>query len=344
MPNSQINIFQPREMTQALLEAKRPKTFLRDTFYTPELHSTKVVDIAVQAGKRRLAPFVNPKHSSKMVERVGVRADTYEPPLMAMNMQTTAEEMLENSGSIFYANSAMQNPAVRAAAQLNADMLELDGMISRREEWMCAQALFTGAVSIVGEGVNDTVDFQQPASHKITLSGADLWNTTTANIEGVLNTWKRLISKDSGLTATDVILGSGAADAVLKNDLILKQLESAGQNIVNLMPDTEGMPEGVTYIGFLPRSGLRLWAYDEWYIDDSGTEQEMVPANKVCVLSRQANFKLHYRAIPAEIPVVSSRWVDTEVKKNPYRRLLYVSSGSIAVPHQVNGFVSATVI
>ncbi|WP_284069242.1 major capsid protein [Escherichia coli] len=41
--------------------------------------------------------------------------------------------------------TTQNRPAERAAEQLGKDLLELDEMVNRREEWMCAQVLFYGA-------------------------------------------------------------------------------------------------------------------------------------------------------------------------------------------------------
>lgn len=94
---------------------------------------------------------------SKTVERRGFVTRTLEPPLVAPDLVTTAELLLNRlpGENIYNAKS----PAERAAEQLGKDLLELDEMVNRREEWMCAQVLFTGQVDIVGEGVDDTVYF-----------------------------------------------------------------------------------------------------------------------------------------------------------------------------------------
>ena len=60
----------------------------------------------------------------------------------------------------------------------------LDDSISRREEWMCAQALTTGAIQIVGKGVNEEIDFG--FTNKVVLTGAEQWGQSGADILGML--------------------------------------------------------------------------------------------------------------------------------------------------------------
>lgn len=42
------------------------------------------------------------------------------------------------------------------------DFVELREQIVRREELMCAQTIFTGKIPIIGDGVNEEIDFFSP--------------------------------------------------------------------------------------------------------------------------------------------------------------------------------------
>lgn len=62
-------------------------------------------------------------------------------------MVTTAEDMLKRSpGEDIY---GAKSPNQRAAEQLTKDMIEMDDMITRREESMCAQALFEEKLTLL---------------------------------------------------------------------------------------------------------------------------------------------------------------------------------------------------
>lgn len=50
------------------------------------------------------------------------------------------------------------------------DFKELREQILRREELMCAQTIFTGAIPIIGDGVNEVIDFS--FTNKETISVA----------------------------------------------------------------------------------------------------------------------------------------------------------------------------
>ena len=52
-----------------------------------------------------------------------------------------------------------KTPNMRAAEILGRDLAELDEYISRREEAMCSEALFSGKVTVKGDGVNEVLNF-----------------------------------------------------------------------------------------------------------------------------------------------------------------------------------------
>lgn len=64
-------------------------------------------------------------------------------------------------------------PAQRAAQKLMEEYATLNDATTRREEWMAVQAIVTGTIPIVGEGVNEVIDFG--FTNKITLSGENKW-------------------------------------------------------------------------------------------------------------------------------------------------------------------------
>ena len=71
--------------------------------------------------------------------------------MMLPQKVTTVDDLLSRmAGENPYSG---KTPADRAVEKLARDFSELDEMITRREEWMCAQALYTGVIPIVGEGI-----------------------------------------------------------------------------------------------------------------------------------------------------------------------------------------------
>lgn len=342
---STIDLFETRTLLRALEQMKPAKTFLLDTFFSSqETSNSEHVDIDIIKGKRKLAPFVSPRMEGKAVDRLGFSTRTYKPPYIKPKMVTTAEDILKRqAGDHIYAGA--QSPAQQAAAQVGRDLAYLDEIITRREEWMAAQLLQTGKVSIVGDGVDDEIDFAMDSSHIVTLGGTDIWSDTTyATPLADLRTWRRLILKDSGLNSTDVIMGTDAIDAFLSHPDLANGLDTRRIDLGQI--DPRQVPAGAIYYGRIKDVAMDLWVYDEWYYDEDAAEDKpLIDSKKVVLGSTQARTARHYGAIQdleavASVPRFPKSWT----VEDPSARFIMVQSAPLVALHQVDAFVCAKVL
>lgn len=336
-----IDMFDTRTMLAAVEQMLPPRTFLRDTFFTvTDAFDTEAVDVDIVKGKRRMAPFVSPKLAGKVVERLGYTTRTYKPPMVNPKMVTTAEQLLKRMpGEPLYSGLS---PDDRAAAQLGKDLIELEDLITRREEWMCAQALFTGKIHMVGEGVDEEIDFS--LTNKEALADAKKWSAAGTDPISDLKRWRLAILKASGINPDVTVMSSGVVDAFMNNATVQKKLDLRLVDSGQINPQL--LPNGVTYIGRLAEVGTNIYSYDEWYVDDSGNEQPMVPAKTVLMASTDARFSRLYGAyVDAElgafaIPRIPRSWAE----KDPSQRFVQLISRPLMVPHQIDSLYVATVI
>ena len=92
------DLFEEQTMGTLVERLPRTSTFIRDTFFKNiETFPTKRINIDFVKGNRRLAPFVHPMIGGKTVPNAGYQTASYEPPLMAPNKITTAEELLNRA-------------------------------------------------------------------------------------------------------------------------------------------------------------------------------------------------------------------------------------------------------
>lgn len=343
-----MNLYSLRTMLRALEQLKSARTFLLTMFFSAvEIHTTETVDIDIYKGKRRLAPFVNPNLQAKLVDQLGYKTYTYKPPYIKPKMVTTAGDLLiRQPGEIIYGSGATRES--RAAEKLTKELAELDDMITRREEWMAAQALQTGKVVAIGDGVNDTIDFLMAASHLPVLTGTALWSApTTAQPLKNLRTWKRLIAQDAGVNANVCIMSSDAYDNFIANTKEISGVNGLmNQRMVEMgkISPTE-LGNGVTYVGRINEVGVDIYTYDEWYVDTDNTEKPMIQSGKVILGSTQARATRHYGAIK-DLKALNSmaRFPKVWEEEDPSVRNLMVQSAPLTVPHQIDGFVCATVL
>ena len=72
---------------------------------------------------------------------------------------------------------------------------------------MCAQALTTGAIQIVGKGVNEEIDFG--FTNKVVLTGTEQWGQSGADILGMLDDWGGVGSTPTALPMWTVSSADG---------------------------------------------------------------------------------------------------------------------------------------
>ena len=346
-----FDIYTPTKIA-AVLENKPPvTTFLRDTFFKDSVtFTTKSVNFDIVDGSRQVAPFVNPKNLGKVIPNKGYKTKTYTAPMTAPEKVVTAEEMVDRMPGEQILSSA--SPAQRAVKKLAADLNELDEMITRREEVMCAEALFKGLINIKGEDIDETVDFG--FTNKETLTASKKWTTSGSDPIADIKRWQRTISKDGHCKADICIMSSDVVDAFLRNETVQKLLDIQNYTLAKINPMT--MKQGVQYIGTISSLGLSIYSYDEWYDDDWSEEGKVtttpfVPAGVCALFSTSAKFTMLYGAISlfdektkAPYTVVGNRFGESFLSDNNRVRMLRLSSRPLAVPHQLKSWFVATVI
>ena len=284
-----IDITDAKELTLAVNNNLEPSRFLA-SFFKTLTHNTKDVMIDFVEGSQKLAPYIRDGQESTITNRDGYATRSVHCYDISLKRRTTAFDCLKRLPGEAPVVASAKSPEERAAELAGRDMAELQGRIRRSEEKLISDAMFTGKVSIkdaAGKEI-DSVDLGLAASHKLSKA----W--TPANYKGITSDIEEAATKvaeDSGLTATDVILGSTAADTAFKNDFFMKQLDT--KNLAGVAATVNlRVNRGARLVGMV--GGLRIWRYDEIYKDASNTTQKIIPASGVVVLADQLQATLHY--------------------------------------------------
>jgi hypothetical protein len=234
-----------------------------------------MVSFEFQEGKRRLAPYVNPRTGSETIERDGYEVKSWGTPLISPKREITNDTLAQKLLGESVYNSGM-TPEDRAAKIAAQDLLDLQDTIYRREEFMCARVKQDGVLVIKGKGVSQRVDYQ--FNNIIETANADKW-TPTFDILGQLGTLAEELQK-WGVNPDMLILGSSAAKALMSNEKLLKLLDIRRVEMGEIRPaQLEG---GVRYLGRVvtPEVTLDLYSYAEWYPDDTDLNADGTPKLK----------------------------------------------------------------
>lgn len=346
------SIYDPRSMGTLISRIPPVHTFFRDTFFKNEkTFITKSVDVDFKKGNRALAPFVHPKIGGKTIPNSGYQTKTYTPVLVAPNKITTVDDLLNRSaGENPYSG---KTPAERAVEKLADDFSELTEMIIRREEWMAATAIFTGQIPIIGEGLNEVIDFNFTNIETI-VTPALKWSGADADPLKDLERWRKTVQKEGFVNCNICIMASDVSAEFVNNPKIQKLLDTKAYDLAAIKP--RELPNGVTYIGTINKLGLDIYEYNEWYLDDWTNPEvkepkPLVPDGTLALLSTAANYSIYYGAstIIDEksgefITVEGNRVPQTWVERRPDRRFLQINSHPLTVPHEVNSWFVAKVL
>jgi len=328
-------------------------TFIKSTFFrNVETFDTQKIDVDFKKGNRQLAPFVHKKIGGATIENEGYQTNTYEPPLVAPNKITTIDDILKRTPGESLYNG--KTPNERAVEKMQRDFRELDEMITRREEWMCCQALFTGKIPILdkdGKQIQAEVDFQ--FTNKETLPAAKKWNASSGGKIKQLKDWRKQVQKTGFVNCNVCLMGADALEAFLSDEEVQKVLDVRRFEVAVIAP--KELPNGATYVGTIHELAMDIYTYNEWYLDNwtdksKPEDKPLLPANIVALLSTEAEYSMYYGAVGivdeagktiavAEGSRIPEQWV----KRSPARRFLQLNSAPLCVPHEVDSWFVATV-
>lgn len=351
MPN-EVSIYEPRTMGRIVEKLPPVRTFFRDTFFRrEETFNTESVDVDFVKGTRKVAPFVHRIIGGKTVPNTGYETKTYKPPLVAPDKITTVDDLLKRRPGESLVSG--RSPAERAVLKMSDDFRELRDMISRREELMCVQSIFTGKIPIIGEGLNEVIDFGFTNTEVISAA-TKKWSNAGSDPIGDLKRWHKQVQKTGFTNCNACVMADDVATAFVGHEKVQKALDVRNYNLAVIQP--RQLPNGVTYVGTIHELGMDVYTYNEWYLDDwtnpeTPEEKPLVPDGMLAMLSTNANYSMYYGAITLidegtkEFKTVEGKYVpDTWVKRKPARRFLQLQSAPLSVPHDVDSWFTAKVL
>ncbi|WP_248769139.1 major capsid protein [Pseudomonas sp. MWU12-2345] len=344
--------FSTTDLIQVVPTLKRSQKFLLDRFFPNIVNSqTEFVAIDIDVGLRRMSPFVSPLVQGKLVEQRKYQTNTYKPAyikdkrapdLRKPVMRHIGERI--GGGEMTAGEREMANVAFEMADQID--------MLDRRLEWMAASAMLTGRVTVSGEGFEtEVVDFGRDGQLSIALTGNSQWGTK-ANFNAAgrdtvpannIEEWQTLMLQLSGAQAMDLVFTTSAWQTFSNDEKVFgaiffpKQGESGN---INIGPQ---IAPGAVYKG---RWGqYDLWLYNDWYIDENGVEQPMLPDGYMLMSGAQLMGTRAFGTILdpnfnyQSLSYAPKTWVEND----PAQRILLMQSSPLVIPSRVNACLAAKV-
>jgi hypothetical protein len=343
-----ISIYDTVELIEIVRNLKTPSSWLLDTFFpNVQEFDTKEVAIDVDAGKRRIAPFVSPLVSGKIVESRGVATSSFAPAYI--KDKRVLDVMRPISRAIGEKIGGTMSPMQREAANIAFEMQDQIQMVDRRLEWMAANALRTGTITISGDGYpTQVVNFNRDSTLTIALVSGAVWSTAnisggTVSPSGNLDTWSMQVLQKSGAVVTDVVFTPSAWNLFVQDKRVQNAIwfDRAGGSTIQL---GGGVAVGAILKGNF--GNYRLWLYNDWYVDPvTDVEYPMIADGTVILGSSQVMGIRAFGAIidPEHAYTAMAYAPKSWIEKDPGVRMLLMQSAPIVIPARVNASMAATV-
>lgn len=319
-----------------------PKSALLDAFFsTVQTEESEEIHFDKLDGAKKLAPFVSPVVQGKIVQERGFTTSTFKPAYIKPKTVLDPTRPLKRSAGEQIGGSL--SASVRAELILVQEMENQIQMIRNRMEWMAAQILRTGAVTISGDGYQtQVVNFGRTASHTVTLTGTNIWDDVASRPRDDLQDWATLIARDSGGDGQDVVMEPEAWKKFRNHANVKEAINFRRTN------DTAVAAGAMRDRGLVRRGeidGFTIWTYQDWYQADDGTVTPFLPADTVLMVAGAIEGVQAYGAIvdpEAEFRAMQF-FPKVWMEKDPGRNVLMTQSAPLVVPLRPDASVAATI-
>lgn len=283
-----------REMVEAIEVTPPVRNFLTRTFFPSEnTHRTEKVEFDVKKGKRIMAPFVSPRIGGKVITRNGFHTHEFTTPRLAPERVLTVDEISKRGlGENVYSK---KTPSEREDDLLAEDYKDLDESIQRRVEWMCRQILFEGKLDVVDEeaGVGFQVDYG--FENIIALASDRYWSLSTVNPMPLIKERRRKIIQDTGKAPNVMIFASDLIEVFMNNPFIREAMDIRHLQNIEIKPRI--VDDALTYYGKIAELGLEIYAYEEFFLNDDGDEEGIIPSGACLMAHSEGEGSIEYGLI-----------------------------------------------
>ncbi|EDS13167.1 major capsid protein [Anaerotruncus colihominis] len=286
---AELNFFDIYVLIAITEEIVPKQTFFKDRYFPTgegDVFAADKVLTEYRKGDRKMAAFVSPRAGDIPMDRRGYSIHEYQPAFIAPSRLLTVDELHKRGfGEALYPG---MDKAARAARLILEDQTDMDLRITRREEWMAAQTMINNACTmqeyIDDKTKGDTlyVKFFDNASEHLYVPAAK-WTTWAIMRADVIAMCRQLSKR--GLPATDLVMGSDVAEAVLEFEELQRLLDKNSGIITGKIDEELSPYDGVVYMGTVNFGGFRLnlISVDETYVDENDQEQKYFPAASAMV-------------------------------------------------------------
>lgn len=281
--------------TTVLLEAIRltpiKQTFIRDNFF-PVVKEFITEDCLVDIKRRQriMAPVVSRRRRGQVVDRYPYTTTRIEPPFLSPGRTLTLEDLEKRvPGEDLFDPMSVEE---RQMTYFADDTDELMEMLDRREEWMCANVLLNGSITMPSDDPTDPYEFvvNYNFTQTITLTGNSIWtNYTTSNPFLDFQVAIDTVSANSVIIPDTALMNSVTwrwfvASQQVQRTFFAKNIDLGEARV------TEVPSPGAKKVCSLSDPAIEVYTYNEWFADPTNnlTNTKLIPDGYVVIALSKA--------------------------------------------------------
>ena len=283
-------IYRTSVLIESFAQVPSAPSFLKDNLFPRVVtSSTDLVSVEFYKGNQKLAPYCSRFSKGTAVPREREQLQFFSPPFVKPVRNLSADDLFYKSAPA----PAAGGPENREAELLARDFSELNTLISRREEWMASECLFTGKVKCLDGDTSEIVaELVYGTPSKTVPSKA--WSDPAADPLADLRGAMRLVSAQCGASADLVVMGKNAADAFESNPNVLNAYDKQRINSGTLT--ATNLNWGVQSLGTY--RGVPLYVNESEYQDKDDAMKPFVPVDCVLIASSASAGAFAYAGVP----------------------------------------------
>lgn len=279
----QVTMYETAQLLGLYRETAPRQTYFRDLAFPSVLtFEDEFVDFEKIREGRKLAPLVLPTAQGRPIYSEGSLQYRVKPAYVKPKDPISPSRMIKRRAGEGLMDSNKLTPAQRFAGILGDILRCHREAIDRREEWMAAQALIYGRVTLEGPDYpTRVVDFQRAANHSVTLTGGQRWGQSGVEPMDDLQTWiDRVRRATFGGPTNRLTVGANVLTPLLASAKVKEQLDLNTRG-TNADLNT-GLRSGdyIEYIGKLGPN-LELVVNTDFYEQPDGTATQYMDPDGV---------------------------------------------------------------
>lgn len=308
--------------------------------------SEKIMFDELGEEEMRLAPFVAPLAQGKIMREAGYTTKSFRPAYLKPKGIVHPEKTLmrragEGIGGTL--SPAARRDAVRAELLANQR-----SMIERRIDWMCAQAIMFGTVTVAGDDYpTQVVDFGRDSSLTVTLTSTARWiigaaaGSAANPLQDIANA--RTAAFDLGsVPINTIVMGLEAYKGFTMNadvkDLLKRDIRN-GVSDIRQAAFNSGEPwafEGRLQGGGTGQGGYDIWTYRGQFRDEAGSRVNIMSPYDVVGIGDVSGVRAYGAILDlaslAAVEMFPKNWIEND----PGLEYVMTQSAPLAVPLRPN--------